>query len=521
MRFGRWALVVAFAGLMVTTRPARAEEGSCSQQCGAEAEQAYQACIDDGGGEEDCKAAAAQTFKSCMDANCQEGQPGDCTAKCEDVATQVQNECLQKCDLVDGCDTKCQGAHDAALERCAKELCGEPDPGCGDDPQKCCVDQCQEVAHGVFAECIAANGEEAKDLCTDQAKTAFAECADGQCGVPPEVPCEDRCAAKTKGAFEHCLAEGKGEDVCHALADDLQKECVEEHCAEPGPTCEERCQHSAEGAFLECVANGGTEADCKAAAETNRDACVANECGEPDPDCAARCEEAVGKLVAACVDAGFDEAFCNAKGDEARRHCIDEHCDDVDGPEPTCEERCANHAQLGLRRCIAEGGAEADCKATAQSQFEGCVALHCSPDVSCTDRCDRKAQRVRRRCIEAGKAEADCDALAMQVHDRCVAKRCAPEPPDTCDSDCEARAKEVEQTCLDAGNSEADCAAAKQGVLDQCAAACGASPDATCTETCESGAQEKHLAVFERTNDEDRAVHRGQRSYWRCERHCE
>src|SRR5262245_39543586 len=64
MRFGR-ILVVSLIALTVAGRAMAEEKGSCSGQCGSEAEQAYHQCIDQGGGEEDCKQAAEQTFQGC------------------------------------------------------------------------------------------------------------------------------------------------------------------------------------------------------------------------------------------------------------------------------------------------------------------------------------------------------------------------------------------------------------------------------------------------------------------------
>src|SRR5262249_37544571 len=102
-------VLASVIGLVLAAGVARAEEVSCAEQGGVEAEQAYQHCIGEGGSEADCKDAAAQTFQSCTENNCA-NQPQDCQAKCEDVATHVQNECLEKCTEGD-CASICQQAH--------------------------------------------------------------------------------------------------------------------------------------------------------------------------------------------------------------------------------------------------------------------------------------------------------------------------------------------------------------------------------------------------------------------------
>ncbi|HXJ36202.1 MAG TPA: hypothetical protein VMS22_19390 [Candidatus Eisenbacteria bacterium] len=514
MRIGRIVVTAAF-GLLLAARGAVAEDRPCAEQCGVQAEQAFQTCIEQGGSDEDCKAAAAQTFQTCVDTNCQTPPAGDCQSKCEESATGVQNKCLANCDAGDACADICQHAHDEALTRCVSDLCDGTE-GCQDAPDKCCHADCQTFAHGVFTDCIATEGEAAKELCSARADEALKQCTVDHCNDQPEVPCEDRCNGKAEKAGQACLDNGGTEDACAMLKATVKQQCIDENCSDPGPSCEETCQQNAEAGFQECVAGGGTENDCAAAAQTAKDQCIANQCNADD--CPARCAEAVAKVVAACVDAGFDQDFCDALGEEAQRHCVEEHCSD-ESPDASCKERCADHARHDLRRCIEDGGVEADCKAAAQTEFDGCVQLHCNPQAACANRCQKKADRVKRKCLASDKTEDECTTLAGEVNDACMADHCAPEPPDTCDSNCEAHANEVEKTCLAAGNSADDCTAAKQGVLDQCTTDCAA-PDQTCTEVCEGVAQDKHDKVFERTNSEPRATVKGQRTYRRCEKHC-
>jgi hypothetical protein len=483
-----------------------------------EAEKAFHACREEGGAEDECKTTALQAFETCIATHCP-SEPGDCPARCEEMASHVQQECLEHCAEGEACSAICQQAYDVALERCTIELCGGA--GCEDDAHACCLTRCEEVAHGVLAECIAVHGAEAEAVCAEQAKAAFAACADDQCGEEPEVPCAERCAERAAEAVRHCLEEGKPAEVCEALGEELQEHCLAEHCAEPGPTCEEQCQKSAEGAFVDCVVAGGSEADCETQAEAVRAACVAARCGTLDPSCPDRCEEAVEPIVAACLEAGFSEAFCRAQAEEAVRHCIDEHCDDEEAPDPSCEERCGDHARHALRRCLAEGGMEIDCKEAARAGFETCVQLHCNPAEGCVERCERKARRVNRRCLRSGGSEEECAATAAAAHRACVAARCAPEPPETCDSECEARAKAVEESCLAAGNPEGDCEAAEQGVMDQCVGECGAAPDPTCTETCEELAQTRFTGALAATGDSTQAGKRGRRTFRRCALTCE
>jgi hypothetical protein len=520
MRSGR-TLIVSLLAILAVRVALADEKDSCAAQCGMDAEQSYRQCVDDGGSETDCKAAARATFQACIESSCDDGAPQDCQGKCEDVAAHVEDECLEKCGDGEDCAETCAQAKSIALDRCAKELCGEPDPGCGgDDARKCCIDECRDLKHGVFAACIATegDGEDAKKLCSERADDAFRRCKQEHCDLEPEAPCEERCARTAGKAFESCLADGTSEEVCLELKVAMKEQCLAKRCADPEPTCKERCQGSADGAFVACVADGGIEEACKALAAGIRDECVAAHCDEPDAACTDRCIDAVIPIVEACVEAGFDQAFCNGQGEEAVRHCVDAHCDG--DPKPSCRERCAGHARHEYGRCLEDGGTPVDCKATAKDEYASCARIHCDPAKRCVARCDKKAGRAERRCRKSGKSDEACAAAGAGVLEACTAGKCAPKPPDTCDSECEGRAAAVEEDCIAAGNAADDCAAAKQGVLDQCTIACGGAPDETCSETCEDAAQAKFATVRDRTGDEDKAGKRGQRTFRKCERTC-
>ena len=352
MRFGRWALVVAFAGLMVTTRPARAEEGSCSQQCGAEAEQAYQACIDDGGRRGGLQGGRRTDLQVLHGRELPGGTAGRLHGQVrEDVATQVQNECLQKCDLVDGCDTKCQGAHDAALERCAKELCGEPDPAAATTHRSA-------ASINVRRSRTASSRSASRRTARRRRTSAPTRRRRRSLSAPTaSAACRPRCRARTAAQRRRRGPSSTASPRARARTSVMRSRTTCRRSASKS-TAPSRARPARSAASTPPKARSSNASRTVGPKPTARrrprptgDACVANECGEPDPDCAARCEEAVGKLVAACVDAGFDEAFCNAKGDEARRHCIDEHCDDVDGPEPTLWRSAARTTRSSV--CVA------------------------------------------------------------------------------------------------------------------------------------------------------------------------
>ncbi len=86
--------VVSSLFLLTATAPARAEDvpdrSSCIQTCGAQAEEAYHACREQGGGEDDCVASAIQGLQTCV-AACPDAPPA-CTDLCTSVASDVADE---------------------------------------------------------------------------------------------------------------------------------------------------------------------------------------------------------------------------------------------------------------------------------------------------------------------------------------------------------------------------------------------------------------------------------------------
>lgn len=508
-------LALLLLALLLRTAPAAAADVTCVAACGPVVEEAYRECVQSGS--ENCAAAAQAALAACV-AACPQ-PPTECPALCEAGASEVQSRCLAVCDAGESCASICQQAYDATRDRCVAELCEGGGEVCTADERTCCLADCAGVARGVFVDCMQANGDAAAAMCEGQAKDALELCAADRCGVVPPQSCEDRCSAIAVAAVERCVAAGEVDPAeCEAIGARLRQDCLDEHCTEAGPGCEERCRDGAEDGFHACILNQGSEVDCAAAAQAQGVACVADQCATPEPDCPTRCGSAIGALVDACNASGeFDPTFCHAKGAEALRHCIDEHCVDSPAPEPTCGERCADHAKVDVRRCIEEGMPEVDCLAAGQEEFRTCVSLHCDPSEACTARCDRRAERARMRCAGSGGSEEVCAAAAEAMRARCMSGRCIPTPPDTCESNCDTTAAGAEEACLAEPEADAGaCSAVKAAALDACASVCGVAADATCSEDCESVAQERHDVVLAHTGDEDRATRKARRTYRRC-----
>jgi hypothetical protein len=272
--------------------------------------------------------------------------------------------------------------------------------------------------------------------------------------------------------------------------------------------------------FRQCVADGGDEESCLTAARAAAEACIAENCLSEGPGCAERCASSAAELKQACIDAGVDPELCAARAETMARHCIDEHCDDTEPPAPSCEERCEDHSQHELRRCLAEGGTEDDCATRAREQFQGCVALHCQTPPSCEAACDRRAERLKRRCLKRGGSEEQCTAKAEEASAACKAKRCAPPPPDTCGTECEDEADDLGTDCANDDTEAETCEALEQGALDECVDSCGAAPDPTCAEDCEESVQER-FAALTGGKGSARVKLKARKAFKRCMRDCE
>jgi hypothetical protein len=110
------------------------------------------------------------------------------------------------------------------------------------------------------------------------------------------------------------------------------------------------------------------------------------------------------------------------------RHCVDEHCDGTEPPPASCEERCEDHSQHDLRRCLAEAGRKTIVRRRAREQFQGCVAIHCQTKPSCEAACDRRAEKLGRRCLKRGGSEEEC-AATVEEASAAARRRSAPRRP--------------------------------------------------------------------------------------------
>ncbi|TMB50399.1 MAG: hypothetical protein E6J56_21855 [Deltaproteobacteria bacterium] len=68
----------------------------CLEQCGAQAEQAFRTCREQGGTVESCTASAKASYLQCAATNCANQQPPTCDARCTAVADGMEQRCLQE-----------------------------------------------------------------------------------------------------------------------------------------------------------------------------------------------------------------------------------------------------------------------------------------------------------------------------------------------------------------------------------------------------------------------------------------
>ena len=100
----------------------------CLEQCGAQAEQAFRTCREQGGTVESCTASAKASYLQCAATNCANQQPPTCDARCTAVADGMEQRCLQE-----GNDAAtCTAVRQAALDRCKQELCNPTGESCED-----------------------------------------------------------------------------------------------------------------------------------------------------------------------------------------------------------------------------------------------------------------------------------------------------------------------------------------------------------------------------------------------------
>src|SRR5439155_1187020 len=137
----------------------------CLEQCGAQAQQAFQACRAQGGTVDSCTETAKAGYLQCASANCANQAPPTCEARC----TALADECVAAGHPADACTTLVQ----QLLAHCVDENCAEPAPDCRDD--------CDEHAEQQFEACVAGGGsEEACRRAADSAEGACVmHCGDG------------------------------------------------------------------------------------------------------------------------------------------------------------------------------------------------------------------------------------------------------------------------------------------------------------------------------------------------------
>ena len=273
------------------------EDLQCIEDCFANGDAAYAACMEAGGDPEECSMQAFVAVDECIvECDVDIGEPPELP---EEI--QCADDCLaaifESCVGEDGePDIDCLISKEAEAEACLS-TCGlevpEPDP---------CVGSCQDAAFAASEECVDENGEVDFE-CMARVDAQFVECLSG-CGIElPELPpfdpevagCATACDDAFNTAFEACIGEDGDIDIeCATAADGTYLACLTE-CGIVLPECPGH-------APPECLA--GCDEEIAVAAE----ACF-GENGEPDLDCLEQLGEQIDACVAACESDGETQAI--------------------------------------------------------------------------------------------------------------------------------------------------------------------------------------------------------------------
>ena len=327
---------------------------------------------------------------------------------------------------------------------------------------------------------------------------------------PADRECPVRCVRQFNQVFEECIAAGRDTLECAKIAQEALTKCLRECQPKPTPKpgangCEDKCREKSNGVLKECLAAGGSQADCDAKARTAFTACM-KECtpATRQPSCRGACEQKRAEAVKACVAAGGTEEQCKKDAEAGYQECLKACPTEVPKPTAlTCEGKCGLRSQEIFKKCINDGGTEADCQAKAKAALEECVKNECKPDAtrvpSCASLCEREAEAHYKECLNAGGGADSCRAKMEVELKECRAKcpTATPKPTElSCTARCEVRAKEAFEKCIKDGGSEADCKAKQQATYAECAQGCD-KPRATETPSCKGRCEQEANAHFE------------------------
>ncbi|MFN3200954.1 MAG: hypothetical protein ACE366_21315 [Bradymonadia bacterium] len=441
----------------------------CEGSCDADAQMAFDLCLQEGQDENICQLVFDDTRRACMEGcgvpQCEPGcapaadgtchcEPLDCMQQC---AHQAQNE-VDNCINAGEDPAVCESQHQEIFDGCA-QACGP-----GPDPEVPCEEGCMIGADQFFQDCLSTGADEAQcqsdrqsfaDACLagcdpmeppfcDADQGCFVDAA-GVCQCGGGDPCEESCHIDAQLAFDQCAAEGGVPDACQQAFDDVLSQCLPlcheapcpEHCEIdptgmcmcPPPQCDPQCEVGPQG---ECMCEpGGCEAQCHADAADGMDN---------------------------CLSVGISPEECEAETQNFLDGCLQQCTPPPPPPPPQCEPGCWV-------------GRSGQCE--------------CDRAALCEDLCFIEADHHRELCPED---DFQCDALHQQHVEMCLpgclepcAPGCAPTADGTCDCAnlvcedvCVIAADDAFYQCAISGEPLEGCAVHRRGEIDSCMQACGA-----------------------------------------------
>lgn len=228
-----------------------------------------------------------------------------CGASCLATADRSLDDCVR----VSGDAVRCADTLQAQVLACFREQC--PDGGA----QALCDTSCHWQAERVFDRC-GPSPEPAGLPCAERSREIYRECALTHCGfVVPAPPCETRCFAQGRAAFEACVRADGRPEVCAMNSRLIVDQCLAGLCQlpPPRPSCETHCEDRALRVKTECLLAGEPALTCTRNATDARQRCLENECGL-SPVCAAGCTR---------------QRLFDPRGDAERRNTVPEPVDYV------------------------------------------------------------------------------------------------------------------------------------------------------------------------------------------------
>lgn len=371
-----------------------------------------------------------------------------------------------------------------------------------------CIHQLQQV----FDECVGNGGDPL--ACARRAQEALAKCLK-ECQPPAATPkpsapgCQDKCREKSNAALKECLEHGGSQADCEVQAKNVFTDCMKgcTPAATKQPSCRGSCEQKRVEAIKACMANGGTEEQCKKDAEPAYQECL-KACPTEVPKatpltCEGKCSQRSQEVYKKCINDGGTEAECQARAKAELESCLQNQCKPKATPVPSCGSLCEREAEAHYKDCINLGGTPETCKAAMEAELKECrakcpTATPKPTELSCTGRCEKKANEVYEKCIKDAGSEEDCRARQKAAYAECV-KGCEPKasPTPTCRGLCEQAAKKVYDDCRAAGGGEDECDNQRRAAFEACAAKCPtATPKPTEKPSCQDDCLGKARAAY-------------------------